>query len=102
MNFFRFDQAGYLNPLLKLSVDIPLSRKVNCGGSAIAERLMHTLMTVKLKVVGERGFRLLAIDVLAAIHFLVLHAPPKSFNEHVVQSPTTAVHAHRNARRLQA
>jgi len=60
---------------------------------AIVQRLMDALIVVKWKIVGQTLTRLGHIPIVLEINFLVLHAPPQSFHEDVVEGAPAPIHA---------
>src|ERR1035441_7091870 len=62
---------------------------------------MWTTATVELEVPRQARLQLRHRLVAHQVHVFVLHAPPQPLDEHVVQSPTAAIHADRNPLLLQ-
>jgi hypothetical protein len=59
----------------------------------IAERLVGTLVVVKIKIVGQGSEQGCAILEIAGINQFVLERAPQSLDEHMVERAATAIHA---------
>src|SRR5208283_2948072 len=63
----------------------------------VAQCLVRTPGVVTLKPIPQTGFQFAQGGVLAQVDFLVIHAPPQTFYEHVVHPAALAVHTDGNA-----
>ena len=70
-------------------------------GRAVVQRLMRSIVAVKLEILRQPFVTIVSRRVLLQVNLFVLDASPKSFDEYVVNRPTFAIHAHFNRVRQQ-
>ena len=75
--------------------------RVDPRRSPVALRLMKPRVIVKDEVPAQTTTQLRGVLVALNVNVFVLHRPPQTFDEDVVQRPAPAVHAHRHPGRLQ-
>ncbi len=76
------------------------SGPVDCSRRPVRERLVRTLLIVEREVPPQTRAQLRRPFVAVQVDVLVFHTPPQPFHEHVVQTPTATIPAHRSSGRL--
>ena len=75
---------------------------IDLGRCLVAQTLMGPLTVVELEVTLQALLQLGYCLIGPQIDVLILHTPPKAFNEDIVERPTTTVHADGNTLLLPA
>lgn len=66
---------------------------MHLGGSLVFQTLMYPLLVVEFEIVLQAGLQFGHGAVLIQVDVLVFHGSPQTFDENVVQSAATAIHA---------